>query len=204
VTKVSRRGAEVARYHTNTRILYPNYGFFDISYSTTTNSYLFCILIDTITQLKSTIMHTIIFLLAIFSLVHSLQATAAIRPLLPLASMHPITPPDLNWHMKVYTPPNEYTIYLSPGHTIEAHLKTIGKDLSPHILRRWEDAEIFEHGHYLIHLPGEFRETLELIRRDPGVDSVHEHAEYQAFNDPINEERERELGPKVATRHEEL
>jgi hypothetical protein len=149
-------------------------------------------------------MHTIIFLLAIFSLVHSLQATAATRPLLPLASMHPITPPDLDWHMKVYTPPDEYTIYLCPGYTIANHLQTIGKDLSPHILRRWEDVEIFENGHYLIHLPEEFRGTLELIRRDPGVDSVHEHAEYQAFNDPINEERERELGPKVATRHEEL
>jgi hypothetical protein len=106
--------------------------------------------------------------------------------------------------MKVYIPPDEYTIYLSPGYTITSHFSTIGEDLSPHILRRWEDAEIFEHGHYLIHLPGEFRETLELIRRDPSVDSVHEHAEYQVFDDPVNEERGWELGLKVATRHEEL
>jgi hypothetical protein len=103
--------------------------------------------------------------------------------------------------MKVYTPPDEYTIYLSPGYTIEAHLQTINKDLSPHILRRWEDAEIFEHGHYLIYLPEEYTAELELIRRDPGVDSVYRHAEYQCIDDPMDEELE--MLPKVA-RHEEL
>jgi hypothetical protein len=50
-------------------------------------------------------------------------------------------------------------------------------------------------------LPKGYEEELELIRRDPGVDLVVQHAEYQAFNDPLDEELERR--PKV-TRHEEL
>jgi hypothetical protein len=66
---------------------------------------------------------------------------------------------------------------------------------------RWEDFEIFEHSHYVIYLPDQLQEDLDLIRRDPGVDLVVQHAEYQAFNDPIDEEVERR--PKVA-RHDEL
>jgi hypothetical protein len=54
---------------------------------------------------------------------------------------------------------------------------------------------------YVNYLPEGYKEELELIRRDPGVDTVIQHAEYQAMNDPINEELERM--PKVA-RHEEL
>jgi hypothetical protein len=103
--------------------------------------------------------------------------------------------------MKVSTPPDEYMIFLSPSYTITSHFSTINKDLSPHIRRRWEDFEIFEHAHYVIYLPERYTTELELIRRDPGVDLVVQHAEYQAFNDPLDEELERR--PKVA-RHEDL
>jgi hypothetical protein len=143
-------------------------------------------------------MQTLNFVLAVFSTILPLQAT---HLLLPLSSMHPISPPNLDWHMKVSTPPDEYMIFLSPSYTITSHFSTINKDLSPHIRRHWEDFEIFEHSHYVIYLPEGYEEELDLIRRDPGVDTVIQHAEYQAFNDPLDEELER--GPKVA-RHEEL
>ena len=76
--------------------------------------------------------------------------------------MHPISPPDLNWHLKVFTPVDEYAVYLQPGYTITSHFSTIGKDLSPHIRRRWEDFEIFEYAHYIIYLPVNLKEDLEL------------------------------------------
>jgi hypothetical protein len=126
-------------------------------------------------------MKTLLFFLHIFSAIMSLHAS-----LLPPSEMHPISPPDLTWHLKVFTPPDEYLIYLSPHYTISSHFSTIGKDLSPHIRRRWEDCEIFEHAHYIIYSPD--RVNLDLIRRDSGVDSVYEHAEYQAIDDPVDEE----------------
>jgi hypothetical protein len=67
----------------------------------------------------------------------------------------------------------------------------MGKDLSPQILRRWEDFEIFEHAHYIVYLPDEFEEDLELIRRDPGVEGVQRFAEYQGISDPVDDEDER-------------
>jgi hypothetical protein len=104
--------------------------------------------------------------------------------------MHPIEPADLNWHLKVFTPSDEYMIILQPGYTISSHFSTIGKDLSPHIRRRWEDFEIFEHAHYIVYLPEEFEGDLELIRRDPGVEGVQRNAEYQGISDPVDEEDE--------------
>jgi hypothetical protein len=140
-------------------------------------------------------MHALKCLLVVFSAVVQLQATCT---LLPPSEMHPIEPADLDWHMKVFTPPNEYDIYLRPGYSIKDHMETIGKDLSKQIRRRWEDPEDFDYVHFVICLPD--KEDLDLIRRDPGVTSVLQHAEYQCINDPIPEEDE---GPKVA-RHDEL
>jgi hypothetical protein len=142
-------------------------------------------------------MHALKYILVIFSAIVQLHAK---HTLLPPSEMHPIEPADLNWHMKVFTPPNEYAIYLKPGYSIKDHMETIGKDLSAKIRQRWEDPEIFEHAHFVIVLPDSDRADLDLIRRDPEVDLIIEHAEYQAMNDPIPEE---DRGPKTA-RHDEL
>jgi hypothetical protein len=144
-------------------------------------------------------MGILLFFLYISSTIIPLHAT---QTLLPPSSMHPISPPDLSWPLKVFTPPDEYLIYLVPHYTISSHFSTIGKDLSPHIRRRWEDFEIFECSHYIVYLPVDLKRDLELIRRDPDVSLVVQHAEYQAIDDPISEEFE--LLPKVAKRHEEL
>jgi hypothetical protein len=141
-------------------------------------------------------MHTIKGILAILSAVVQLKAK---HTLLPPTSMHLIEPADLNWHMKVFTPPNEYDIYLAPGYSIKDHMETIGKDLSQAIRRRWEDPEDFDYVHFVICLPDE--EDLDLIRRDPEVTSVLQHAEYQCISDPTPEEDAR--GPKTA-KHDEL
>jgi hypothetical protein len=133
-------------------------------------------------------MRTLNFFLAVFSTIVRLQATPS---LLPPSEMHPIEPADLDWHMKVSTPPDEYMIFLEPGYTIEDHFKTINKDLSQHIRRRWEDFEIFQHSHYVIYLPDQLQADLDLIRRDSEVSLVIQHAEYQAMNDPLNDELER-------------
>ncbi|KAG9733131.1 hypothetical protein KCU73_g11128, partial [Aureobasidium melanogenum] len=130
-------------------------------------------------------MHLLKTFLAILVTAVPLHAT---RTLLPPSAMHPIKPADLSWHLGVTTPPDEYQIYLEPGYTISAHLKTLGKDLSHQIRRRWEDPEIFEFAHYLVCLPEQ--EDLDLIRRDPGVRYVVESAEYQMISDPIVEENE--------------
>jgi hypothetical protein len=111
-------------------------------------------------------MQTLKFLLAILSTATRLQA---VKTLLPPSEMHPIEPANLDWHMKVSTPPDEYMIFLSPGYTIEDHFKTISKDLSQHIRQRWEDFEIFEHSHYVIYLPDQLQADLDLIRRDSEV-----------------------------------
>jgi hypothetical protein len=113
--------------------------------------------------------------------------------------MHPIEPADLNWHMKVSTPPNEYAIYLKPGYSIKDHMETIGKDLSAKIRRRWEDPEVFDYVHFVIVLPDQG--DLDLIRRDPEVKYVLQHAEYQCISDSTPEEDAR--GPKTA-KHDEL
>ncbi|KAH0289600.1 hypothetical protein M436DRAFT_55518 [Aureobasidium namibiae CBS 147.97] len=134
--------------------------------------------------------------MAILSVAARLQAT---HTLLPPSEMHPIEPPDLDWHLAVFTPPDEYLVYLKPGYTISQHLQTIGKDLSPHIRRHWEDFEIFERAHYIIYLPDQT--YLDLIRRDPEVSLVIQNAEYQAISDPVPEELER--GPNVP-KHDEL
>ena len=135
-------------------------------------------------------------LLIILSAAVQLQA---MHTLLPPSEMHPIEPADLNWHLKVFTPPDEYLIYLRPGYTISQHLETIGTHLSPRIRRHWEDFDIFEHAHYIVYLPDQT--DLNLIRRDPEVASVAQNAEYQAIDDPILDELER--APKVA-KHDEL
>lgn len=134
--------------------------------------------------------------LAILSVAVRLQAR---HTLLPRSEMHPIKPPNLDWHLKVFTPLDEYLIYLKPGYTISQHLQTIGKDLGPHIRRHWEDFEIFERAHYIIYLPDQT--DLDLIRRDPEVSLVRQNAEYQAISDPVPEGLER--GPKVP-KHDEL
>lgn len=134
--------------------------------------------------------------LVILSVTVRLQA---MHTLLPPSEMHPIEPADLDWHLKVFTPPDEYLVYLEPGYTISQHLKTIGRDLSPHIRRYWEDFEIFERTHYVIYLPDQT--DLDLIRRDPAVSVVIRNAEYQAISDPVPEEDER--GPKIV-KHNEL
>ena len=123
----------------------------------------------------------------------------AMRTLLPPSEMHPIEPANLDWHMKVFTPADEYEIHLKPGYSIKDHFKTIGKDLSQHMRRRWETPEDFDYVHYIIYLPDQA--NLYLIRRDPEVAFVLQSAEYQVINDPIPEELERL--PKVA-RHDEL
>lgn len=95
----------------------------------------------------SAIMQALKFFLAILSAAVQLQAQ---HTLLPSSGMHPIELANLNRHLEVFTPPGEYLIYLKPGHTISQHLKAIGKDLSPHFRRYWEDFEIFERAHYII------------------------------------------------------
>jgi hypothetical protein len=127
-----------------------------------------------------------------------LSATVPLQAmLLPLSGMHPIGPANLDWHMKVSTLPDEYEIHLKPGYSIKEHFKTISKDLSQHIRRRWETPEDFDYVHYIIYLPDQA--NLYLIRRDPKVTFVLQSAEYQVINDPIPEKLERL--PKVA-RHE--
>lgn len=134
--------------------------------------------------------------LVILSAAVGLQAK---HTLLPPTEIHPIEPADLNWHLKMFTPPDEYLIYLRPGYTISQHLETIGTHLSPRIRRHWEDFDIFERAHYVVYLPDQT--DLNLIRRDPEVASVAQNAEYQAVDDPLPEELER--GPKIA-KHDEL
>lgn len=136
------------------------------------------------------------FSLAILFATVPLQAK---RTLLPPSEMHPIEPANLDWHMKVFTPVDEYEIHLKPGYSIKDHFKKIGKDLSQHIRRRWETPEDFDYVHYIIYLPDQA--NTDLIRRDPEVTFVIQSAEYQVINDPIPEELERL--PKVA-RHDEL
>lgn len=99
----------------------------------------------------------------------------AIATLLPPTSMHPIQPANLNWHLKVFTPPDEYLVHLKPGYTLSQHFETIGKDLTPHFRRCWDDFEIFESAHYIVYLPD--TTDLDLIRRDAGVESVERSAE---------------------------
>jgi hypothetical protein len=140
-------------------------------------------------------MHALKYILVVFSAIVQLQAK---HTLLPPSEMHPIEPADLNWHMKVSTPPNEYAIYLKPGYSIKDHMETIGKDLSAKIRRRWEDPEIFDYVRFVIVLPDQ--RDLDLIRRDPEVEYVLQHAEYQCISDPTPEE---DRGPKTA-RHDEL
>ncbi|KEQ99845.1 hypothetical protein AUEXF2481DRAFT_35768 [Aureobasidium subglaciale EXF-2481] len=50
--------------------------------------------------------------------------------LLPASEMHRVHPADLDWHMSVFIPPNEYEVFLTSGYTIENHFQAIGKDLS--------------------------------------------------------------------------
>ncbi|CAD0110899.1 unnamed protein product [Aureobasidium uvarum] len=99
--------------------------------------------------------------------------------------MHPIEPANSDWHLKVYTPPDQYEIHLKPGYTIAQHFETIGKDLSQQIKRRWEDPEDFEYVHFLIHVT--HRSDLDLIRRDPEVAYIIEYAEYQVIDDTMIE-----------------
>ncbi|CAD0090235.1 unnamed protein product [Aureobasidium mustum] len=117
--------------------------------------------------------------------------------LLPPPEMHPIEPANLDWHMEVYTPLDTYEIHLQPGYTIAEHFTTIGKDLSPHIKRRWDDPEDFEDVSFTIYLPDQA--DLDLIRRDSGVGLVAQFAEYQAVNDPMVESE-----PPKAITHDEL
>ena len=134
-------------------------------------------------------------LLVIIAAAIRLQAT---RTLLPPSQMHPIEPASMDWHMEVFTPPHEYEVHLKPGYTIDEHLETINKDLNQHIRHRWEDLDLFEHSHYLIHLLDQA--DLNLIRRDPEVLFVQEAAEYQCINDPMGKE---DNGPKTQ-KHDEL
>lgn len=73
----------------------------------------------------------------------------------------------------------------------------IGKDLSQHIKRRWDDPEDFEYAHFTIYLPD--RADLDLIRRDSRVTLVAQAAEYQVVNDPMVESE-----PPKANKHNEL
>ncbi|CAD0084655.1 unnamed protein product [Aureobasidium vineae] len=139
-------------------------------------------------------MHALKIFLAILSATVPLQA---IQTLLPPSQMHPIEPANLDWHMKVYTPPHQYEVHLKPGYTIEQHFETIGKDLGSQIRRRWEDPEDFEYAQFIIYLPDQA--DLNLIRRDPRVTFVAQDAEYQAINDLMEESE----APKVA-KHDEL
>lgn len=123
---------------------------------------------------------------ALFFILFTALPLHATHTLLPPSAMHPIEPANLNWHLKVYTPPDEYEIHLTPGYTISKHFETIGKDLSHRIRRRWEDPEDVDFVHFLIYLPE--KENLGLVRRDPGVELVIESAEYQAISDPTVEE----------------
>jgi hypothetical protein len=72
--------------------------------------------------------------------------------------------------------PDEYEVNLKSKYTIPEHFHTMGKNLSHHLKRRWDDPYLDHPNYaYIIHLTDQ--SDLELIRRDSGVSSIRQHAE---------------------------
>jgi hypothetical protein len=86
--------------------------------------------------------------------------------------MKPLMPaPMVTVHTEIWRQPDQYHVYLAEGYTIAEHFYTIGKNLTHRIKRRWDDHEL-DHPNYAFTIYLTDQSDLDLIRRDPRIESV--------------------------------
>lgn len=115
-----------------------------------------------------------------FQLLIALLATRSVGMLVGPAEMQPIQPPDLKSKHGAFIQQDQYYVNLEPGYTIEEHFKTIQHDLSGHLTRRYDDAELDS---FTYHIHTTEHAHLNLIRRDSQVQSIGVLVAYVAIYD---------------------